>query len=736
MSLSFAEVTADLRAELLGGKAVSSLSAGLTSGLGLLVAQVAFATFIFSGALAPYASQGVGLVLFGNFAACLIMAMASGYRGVIAGLSPALVIGMAAFGSSTKAEGDVLFATVSGALIVSAVVTGLACFMIGRFRLANLLRFIPYPVSAGFVAGIGGAVCLAAMSLMDAELRWGGIPELLEPTSLARWGPGVGYGIALYFAMKRWGNALILPVSVAVVVAGYQLALAGLGISGAEAQAAGLLLTSTADGNLWPALGAADVMRVNWAALAGQIPNMLVLITVAFICVIMNVAGLEVAANQELDWDRELKASGLASALGGLGGGTVATIVVPASLRSKLFGAASRLTGIVAALVIGVALLIGDGMLELVPSPLVGGILIFAGLGMLDEGLVRSYRRLTTPEFGIIVLIFVTIGVFGLLEGVGAGLLATLIFFAIRLSRVDPIESRFTAREHRSSRARSVPERAILSQAGDRVQAYRLRGYIFFGSAAPLADRLRESMNGPSPPDCLLLDFANVSGFDFSGVNLLSRVLQAANSVGVQVVLSAPPERLRASLALNLPPPVFAELVLEANVDLALERCEETVIAGWEANADLADQQRGALLERTAGDLEQSLNREADFEALMDELRDWLDGRDHAREETIAAGRTARAGVQFLVSGRASAQDAAGARIYQCAPGDVVWPPSARDQQVAAVVADEPCRTMVLTPAVRRWLETHRAGLALRLYRYLVAERLQIETGNVNSSPE
>ena len=716
--------------EMLAGRVVASLSAGVTSGLGLLVAQVAFATFIFSGALAPYASQGVGLILFGNFAACLVMAMASGYRGVIAGLSPALVIGMATFGYSTTAEGHALFVTVSATLILSAVVTGAACLMIGQFRLANLLRFIPYPVSAGFVAGIGGAVCLAAMSLMGAELRWSGIPALLEPASLARWGPGVGYGIALYAAMKRWRNALILPVSVAAVVAGCHLALAGLGISGTEARAAGLLLTSTAEGNLWPALAAADVMRVDWAALAGQIPNMLALITVAFICVIMNVSGLEVAANEELDWDRELKASGLASALGGLGGGTVATIVVPASLRSKLFGAASRLTGIVAATVIGAALFIGDGMLELVPSPLVGGILVFAGLGMLDEGLVRSHRRLTGPEFSIIVLIFVAITAFGLLEGVGAGMLATLVFFAVRLSRVDPIESRFTVREQRSSRSRSVPERAILSHEGDRVQAYRLRGYIFFGSAAPLADRLRESLNEPSRPACLLLDFAHVSGFDFSGVNVLSRVLQSASGAGVQVVLSAPPERLRTGLALNLPPPMFAELGLEANIDLALERCEETVIAAWKANADVADQQRDALLERAADDLERQLDREIDFEELMNELRGWLEDRDHAPGDAIAATQTAGADLQLLVSGRASVCDVAGTRLYQCAPGDVVWPPDAREHRSCGVVADEPCRTAVLTPEVRHRLESSRRELALKLHRYLLAARFQIAAGN------
>ena len=721
MKSRLAAAAADLRADISAGKTVASLSAGLTSGLGLIASQVAFATFIFSGALAPYTSQGVGLVLFGNFAACLIIAMASGYRGAIAGLSPALVIGMAAFGSTMDAEGDALFVTVSGALILSAVATGVSCLTIGRYRLANLLRFIPYPVSAGFVAGIGGAVCLAAMSLMGVKPDWRAIPELADPSTLWRWGPGAVYGIVLYLAMKRWGNALILPVSVAVAVGGFHLALAGLGISGAEAREADLLLTSTADGDLWPALSLTDAMRVDWTAMGGQVPNMLALILVAFICVVLNLAGLETAANQELDWDREFQTGGLATVVAGLGGGTVATVVVPASLRSKLLGANTRLTGIVAALVIGAALLFGDGMLEFVPAPFVGGMLVFAGVGMLDQGLVRSRRRLPVYEFGIIVLIFAAIIAFGLLEGIGVGMLATLVFFAGRLSRVSPIESRFTARERHSSKARSVPERAILSDEGDRVHAYRLRGYIFFGSATPLADRLRESLNEPSRPDCLLLDFANVSGFDFSAVNVLSRVLHMATRLGVRVVLSAPPDALKAGLAGNLPVPVFAEMAVEPNIDLALERCEDAVVSAWKANASKSDLQRTLLLEQAADDLVRHLDRQIVFEDLIEDLGNWLEGRDYSSGETIAGEETTRADLQWLVSGRATACDAAGARLYQCEPGDAVWPTGAREESVAAVVADEACRTAVLTAESRRWLETNRTDLALKLYRYLMA---------------
>ena len=200
------------------------MSAGIGSGLSLLGAEVAFGIFIFSGALAPYSSQGVGLILFGNFAACLLVALIGGYRGAIAGLTPVLVLVMATIAATVETEGEKLFATTVGALIISAVALGVCCLLIGRFRLANLLRFIPYPVAGGFVAGIGGAVCLAAMSLMNANLDWRVPSTLLEPTALWTWLPGFVYGAALYGAMKYWKNPLILPASIVLGIGAYHLA--------------------------------------------------------------------------------------------------------------------------------------------------------------------------------------------------------------------------------------------------------------------------------------------------------------------------------------------------------------------------------------------------------------------------------------------------------------------------------------------------------------------------------
>ena len=85
-------LVSELRADVASGKSVPALAAGLSSGLSLLVAYVAFGTARFSGPVATLVVPERRLgALFGTFASRLIIAFTGGYRGAIAGLSPALV---------------------------------------------------------------------------------------------------------------------------------------------------------------------------------------------------------------------------------------------------------------------------------------------------------------------------------------------------------------------------------------------------------------------------------------------------------------------------------------------------------------------------------------------------------------------------------------------------------------------------------------------------------------------
>lgn len=49
------------------------------------------------------------------------------------------------------------------------------------------------------------------------------------------------------------------------------------------------------------------------------------------------------------------------------------------------------------------------------------------------------------------------------------------------------------------------------------------------------------------------------------------------------------------------------------------------------------------------------------------------------------------------------------------------------EEKAASVVAEEPCRTLVMTPAARNWLEANRQDLVLRLYGFLLDSQFHAE---------
>ena len=327
-------------------------------------------------------------------------------------------------------------------------------------------------------------------------------------------------------------------------------------------------------------------------------------------------------------------------------------------------------------------------------------------------------------EIAIIVLIFVAIILIGVIEGVAVGMLATLVLFSLRLSRVDPVETHFTLRDHHSNRTRPVPDRAILLEEGRHAHVYRLRGYIFFGSATPLIDLLGTTLSGPNRPACLMLDFSSVTGLDFSAGSALARFIRSTGRSGVPVVLSAVPEQLVWSLKHTLSKARLSELALKENLDRGLEQCEDITLAAWKTRTGAGEEGRTALLDQTAEGLERHLERQIRFEQLVEDLDQWLSCREHAPGEVLADARPADGGLQLLISGLASARDKDGHRLHQFGQGDAILTIGRSDTRVASVIADQACRTMVLSPTARHVLEKDRRGLALRLYSYLLDSHL------------
>src|SRR5262249_50678650 len=103
----------------------------------------------------------------------------------------------------------------------------------------------------------------------------------------------------------------------------------------------------------------------------------------------------------------------------------------------------------------------------------------------------------------------------------------------------------------RSKADRSATEDAVLSHHGERVHILQLQGYIFFGSAHNLLERVRLRLTVSDRPRArfLVLDFRHVHGLDSSAIVGFSRLRKLAEEAGAMVVFTDLPSRLRRMLA-------------------------------------------------------------------------------------------------------------------------------------------------------------------------------------------
>ena len=738
-------LASELRADAASARFPVALSTGLVIAVLMVVVQTSIAAIIFSGPLTPFVSQGTGTILFGAFAMCLIVALLGTYKGTISvpHFAPAAAlfgVGGGVAASMTAAPEEAVFATMVVIIALSALTTALLFGLVGWFRLANLSRFMPHPLVGGFLGGLGWFLVLSGVSITcGITLNWETLPELLESDMVWRWGPSLAFALALLAVTKRKPHYLILPASVVLAVGLCHAVLFLFGISVEEARAAGILFVGLPADASWPPFQPGDLGHVNWGVVASQFPGILGVTLIALMCIVLNAGALELGSGAELDMNREFRVEGGANLVAGLGGSAPGCNTAVMSLMSHATGAETRLTGVVTAFALGVVLFFGGDVLVILPKPLLGGLVLFLGIGLLNDWLVASRKTLPWTDYGIVLAVSIAIGVFGFLEGVAVGLVAAVIFFVVRFSGVDVIRASFTARDRQSKRARSATHRAILRHHGERVRAYTLRGYIIFGNASPMGHRLKQALSADTAPLCLLLDFAAVSGFDVSAANIVFRSVRAARAQGTHIVLSAVAEQVRSILRRGLPEGEWHSLIFEEDLDRGLERCEDLVIAEWDRVHAGSDDARDALFGLSIDHAMQEVERQARFEALMERLCPWLQDRVYAVGETIVARGERQEGMQLLVQGRATAREEDGeARMDEYGPGDALAAEAAFGDHAAeiSVAASEPCRTVLMTPSARRSLERDDLELTVELDRYLIETILKYRATLLSSSAD
>jgi high affinity sulfate transporter 1 len=355
------------------------------------------------------------------------------------GTSRQLVVGPDAATCALVAAAVTPLAGGDQALYLSLTMTmttlaGLFCIGASFLRLGAVADFLSKPILVGFLNGISLYILVGQFGkLIGFPITATGItPKLVELAQKIDQihGPTLAVGIAtlvIYNVSKRslprWPAPLVALVSSGLIVA--LLGLDGRGVAVVGTVPAGL-----------PQLRLPNMSLDQLGAVASSAAG-LALIT--FTSMMLTARSFAARNHYEIDVDREMAALGVANLAAALSQGFAISGADSRTAMADASGGRTQVTGLVAAAVIALVLLLFTEPLRFIPMAGLGAVLIMASLSLLDVQTVRQFYRLN--RFECALSLAATIGVIwvGAIDAIGVAVVLALLHF-IRLTARPHVE--------------------------------------------------------------------------------------------------------------------------------------------------------------------------------------------------------------------------------------------------------------------------------------------------------
>lgn len=681
MTSLFQELIHDLRP----GTLIPALCIGLIIGLMGIVLAVSFAAMIFSGEVSHLAVRGVGLTLTGGLLACIAVALTSSFKSSISlpQDAPAAIFsgGAALMAAQTiSGTGDVFMTIVAG-LIISSIFTGFFLFIIACFSLVNFFRYIPYPVIGGFLAGSGWI-----LSSSSLEVMLGSRPDLLDPwylftpSFLMLWLPGTALAVLLFVLLRRFSHFALLPATLVLGAVLFHVILMFSGFSLDQAREAGLLFDTLESGALWPVFTWQEMSGINWQAVFAQLPVLLTIPFIVLMGLILNVSGVELASNREIDMNREVMSNSLGNFLCGLSGSPAGYSSLSLSMMGFKTGAYTRLAGLTAAAVMALTLAWGGFLIALFPKAVLGGALMLLGLLFLWDWVIEARKKMVWTDYLIVLAILVMIAWLGFFQGVVLGILLSVVLFVIRFSQVPVLKNSFSGPSVQSPRSRPLPHKRILMDQGDRIKVFELSGYLFFGSVNSLVQDIDSKIAQQDYSDDLyaIIDFSDTSGVDISSVSAFARLLNRLDRSGVRVVFTGASTWFLYQLKNHTARMQDQEHFISFNdFNQGLQWCEDRIIKQYldAVNQGSQDHIRSRLFADVADEMLKNLEELESIENVVENIKDYSIVMHLEKGEALIQPGQKLKGVYLIQLGGVVKTDPEGQEELvqqEYGPGDVV----------------------------------------------------------------
>lgn len=494
---------------------------------------------------------------FGGLTAGVValpLALAFGLQsgmGAISGLYGAIAIGMIAAwfgGTATQISGPTGPMTVVSAVVVSTAIethggsleqafgsiiaifllAGIFQIVLGVFKIGQYIRYMPYPVVSGFMSGIG--VIIIVLQIFPF-LGHSSPKKILDIFSEL---PGILHEInidSVFLALATIATIYIFPrftklipsALVALIALTLVSTLLGLDVK---------IIGDIPEG--LPALQFVALAKVDFSNPMIFIIPALTLAALGTIDSLLTSIVADNMTKTQHNSNKELIGQGLgnmgAAMIGGIpgAGATMRTVV---NINS---GGKTRLSGVIHGLALLLVLLGAGTYARLIPLPVLAGILITVGIGIIDYKGLKHIPFVPRTD-SIIMLVVLTMTVFvDLLQAVAVGMVLASVLFMKKMSDLVEQQSSVGSLGSFAFEKEWSDETEISEKVRQQVFIKHFDGPIFFG----FASKLQEMMKALPEVTVVIIRMRLVPYIDQSGIYAIEDAVIALKEKGIIVLMS------------------------------------------------------------------------------------------------------------------------------------------------------------------------------------------------------
>ena len=502
---------------------------GVTAAVVALPLALAFGVQSGMGAIAGlYGAIAVGFfaALFGG-----TQTQISGPTGPLAVVASVIIAGeIAFFGSLDKAIGTI---------VATFVLAGVFQILLGVFKIGQYIRYIPYSVVSGFMSGIGSIIIIMQIfpffglvsppSIVETISSLGNISGNINIEALLLASATIAIIYLFPKLSKKVPSTLIALLSL-TILSTYM----GLGVS---------IIGDIPSG--FPEIHVDTILSLDW-----HNPMLIVIpaITLAALGSIDSLLTSVVADNitkTQHNSNKELIGQGIGNMVAGIIGGLPGAGATMRTVVNINAGGKTNLSGVIHAMVLVIILFGAGAYARLIPLPILAGILITVGLGIIDYKGLKHLKEVPRTDAVIMIIVLLLTIFVDLLQAVGIGMVLASILFMKHMGDIGEHKSvSKTLKEFHEAFPPSSEERESYSAIEDQVYIQHFNGPIFFGFTAHFKQMMQEL------PEVSVVIFRmyNVPSIDQSGMYVLEDAIHELNSRDITVFITGITEQPRRML--------------------------------------------------------------------------------------------------------------------------------------------------------------------------------------------